>query len=51
MHAELEIRQNHAEHENGNCSSQNCAEHEIKQNRAKPKLDKIMLNMKMGTAV
>ena len=42
-----EIRQNHAEHENGNCSSQNCAEHEIRQNHAEPKLVKIMLNTKL----
>ena len=51
MHAEHEIRQNHAEHENGNCNSQNLAEHEIRQNHAEPKLGKIMLNTKMGTAV
>ena len=43
--------QNHAEHENGNCSSQTRAEHEIRQNHAEPKLGKIMLNTKMGTAV
>ena len=49
--AEHEIRQNRAEHENGNCSSQNRAEHDIRQNCAEPKLGKIMLNRKMGTAV
>ena len=37
-----EIRQNHAVHENWNCSSQN---------RAEPKLGKIMLNTKIGTVV
>ena len=51
MRAEHEIRQNHAEHKNGNCSSQNRAEHEIRKNHAEPKLGKIMLNTKMGTAV
>ena len=35
MCAEHEIRQNHAEPENGNCSLKNRAEHEIRQNRAK----------------
>ena len=34
MRAEHEIRQNHAEHENENCSSQNPAEYEIRQNHA-----------------
>ena len=44
MRAEHEIRQNHAEHENGNCSSQNRAEYVIRQNHAELKLGSLCSN-------